>query len=303
MIPRRPPLFLSLSDTNVFMRNFLISCLVCLSAHIGFGQDTGGTFDESMLERGEVERDLLELNVWDVNDSLFHIPAYDVYCSWDTRNIHAYDFSFRELHDTTRIVLRYDACDFAHPFRGHVTSNFGERGSRYHYGIDIKLLKGDPVKSAFEGLVRISQYSKTYGNVVVVRHPNGLETLYAHLSARKVKPGDYVEAGHVIGLGGNTGRSTGSHLHFECRYKGEPIDPNVIIDWERGELNTDELLLSQELFAYLVEARSVKYYTIRSGDTLSGIARKNGVSVQTLCRLNGIKPTSTIYAGKKLRVR
>lgn len=275
---------------------------LCLLTAVN-AQHTGGTFDESMLERVSAEHELAEENVWDVNDSLLLIPAYDTYCSWDTRNIHAYDFDYRELNDTTEVVLRYEACDFAHPFKGRVTSNFGERGSRYHYGIDIKLYKGDPIKSAFEGLVRISQYSRTYGNVVVVRHPNGLETLYAHLSARKVKPGDLVEAGEIIGLGGNTGRSTGSHLHFECRYKGEPLNPNDLIDWEAGTLLMDTLTISQERFSYLKEARSKKYYAIRSGDTLSGIARKNGTSVSTLCRLNGIRPNATIYAGRKMRVR
>lgn len=268
-----------------------------------FAQHIGGDFDESLLERSEAESELAFENVWDINDSLMRIPAYDVYCKWDTRNIHAYDFDYRELRDTVNVVLRHEECDFAHPFRGEITSNFGERGARYHYGIDIKLYKGDPVKTAFEGLVRIAQYSRTYGNVVVVRHPNGLETLYAHLSARKVVPGDYVEAGEVIGLGGNTGRSTGSHLHFECRYKGEPIDPNVLIDWENGQLLTDTLTLSKNLFAYLDEVRSIKHHTIRSGDTLSSIARRYGVSVQTLCRLNGIRPNSTIYAGRRLRVR
>lgn len=266
-------------------------------------QHIGGDFEESMLERSESESELAFENVWDINDSLMRIPAYDVYCKWDTRNIHAYDFDYRELKDTHNVVLRYEECDFAHPFRGEITSNFGERGARHHYGIDIKLYKGDPVKTAFEGLVRIAQYSRTYGNVVVVRHPNGLETLYAHLSARKVVPGDYVEAGDIIGLGGNTGRSTGSHLHFECRYKGEPIDPNVLIDWENGELLTDTLTISKNLFAYLDEVRAIKHHTIRSGDTLSSIARRYGVSVQTLCRLNGIRPNSTIYAGRRLRVR
>ena len=136
-----------------------------------------------------------------------------------------------------------------------------------------------------------------------MRHNNGLETLYAHLSARKVKEGDHVEAGQVVGLGGNTGRSTGSHLHFECRFKGEPLNPNEIINWEKGQLKTDTLQLSQDQFKYLKEARSKKYYTIKSGDTLSGIARKHGASLSTICRLNGLKSTSTIYSGKKIRVR
>lgn len=276
--------------------------------------DAGGGFEESMFETVENEAaDATEPATssssaaadaaWDINDSLYHIPAFDTYCLWDTKNIHAYDFDYRELTDTVQIVMRLDSCDFAHPFRGRITSNFGERGARYHYGIDVKLYRGDPVKVAFEGMVRIARYSPSYGNVVVVRHPNGLETLYAHLSARKVKPGDYVQAGEVIGLGGNTGRSTGSHLHFECRYKGEPLDPNSIIDWETGTLLVDSLDLHKGHFAYLKEARSRKYYTIRRGDSLSGIARKHGTSVRTLCRLNGISANGTIYAGRRLRVR
>lgn len=280
---------------------FLTTCLVTISSFC-IAQNTGGGFEESKLER-IVSPVTEDDGAWDINDSLMTIPAYDLYCGWDTRNIHAYDFDYKEIQGTSTVVLRYEECDFVHPFRGRITSNFGDRNSRYHYGIDIKLYKGDPVKSAFEGLVRIAQYSRSYGNVVVVRHPNGLETLYAHLSARKVKPGDYVQAGEVIGLGGNTGRSTGSHLHFECRYKGEPINPNDIINWEEGTLVTNELELSKETFAYLKEARSKKYYTIRSGDTLSGIARKNGTSLSTLCRLNGMRSTSTIYAGKRIRVR
>lgn len=285
------------------IRQTTLSILCLFGSGILFAQHIGGTFEESMLERSGVESELSNEVVWDVADSLRIIPAYDTYCSWDTRNIHAYDFSYKELTDTIHVNLRYADCDYAHPFQGSVTSNFGERGSRYHYGIDIKLLTGDPVRSAFEGLVRISQYSKTYGNVVVVRHPNGLETLYAHLSARKVKPGDYVQAGDWVGLGGNSGRSSGSHLHFECRFKGEPIDPNDIIDWEKGELIADSLAITQDLFSYLEDIRAVKYYTIRSGDTLGGIARKNSTSLSTLCRLNNMRPNSTIYAGKKIRVQ
>lgn len=274
-----------------------------LFSSLAIAQDMGGGYEESKLEGGKAENELTASDVWDINDSLAFIPAYDEYCHWDTRNIHAYDYDYREFKDTINMVLRYENCDYAAPFTGRITSQFGERGARYHYGIDIKLYKGDPVQVAFEGLVRISQYSRTYGNVVVVRHPNGLETLYAHLSARKCKPGDYVQAGEIIGLGGNTGRSTGSHLHFECRYKGEPIDPNLIINWETGELKLDELALNQEHFAYLKEARAIKYHRIRSGDTIGGIARKYGTTVKAICRLNGISANSTIYAGRNLRVR
>lgn len=270
----------------------------------------GGDYDESTEEEffgsedeAEDFADSASDLSWDINDSLRFIPAYDLYCNWDTRNIHAYGYDLTKMRDSARIVLRHDNCDYHLPHQGHVTSNFGERGSRYHYGIDIKLEKGDPVHSCFEGVVRISQYSKTYGHVVVVRHNNGLETLYAHLSKREAEVGDHVEAGELIGLGGNTGRSTGPHLHFECRYKGEPIDPNELIDWESGDLQASTLTISAASFEYLKAARSKKYHSVRSGDTLSGISRRYGVSVGTLCRLNGISQKSIIRIGQKLRYR
>lgn len=283
------------------MRRLLYTCLALLPLSIVAQESTGGGYEESRSEHIDVTSE--EENAWDINDSLMNLPAYDLYCLWDTQNIHAYDYDMTKMEDEIEIVLRSEECDFHHPFRGRITSQFGERGAKYHYGIDIKLYKGDPVKVAFEGVVRIAQYSRSYGNVVVVRHNNGLETLYAHLSARKVRPGDHVEAGHIIGLGGNTGRSTGSHLHFECRYKGEPINPNDIIDWEKGELVTDVLNLSKDNFKYLAEARAIKWYRIRSGDTLSGIASRHGTSVGTLCRLNGMSRNSTIYSGRSIRVR
>jgi hypothetical protein len=296
----------------------IVTCILLFPFLASFGQDmlepsTGGGFEESIIERrsavvlnnnepNEEATETVELRASYV-DSLMSFPAHDIYDSWDNINIHAYDFDYKDYRDTLEIVMKRSECDFSHPFQGRITSNFGDRSARYHYGIDIKLYKGDPVKSAFEGVVRISQYSRSYGNVVVVRHNNGLETLYAHLSARKVKEGDHVEAGAIIGLGGNTGRSTGSHLHFECRFKGEPINPNEIINWEEGQLACDTLMLTPDNFAYLKKARSKKYHTIRSGDTLSGIARKYGTSLSAVCRLNGMSRNSTIYAGRKIRVR
>lgn len=242
-----------------------------------------------------------EENLWDINDSLAYIPAYDVYCSWNSKRVHPYSYNLTNMTDTVYIPLALDTCSFVAPFIGRKTSDFGARRYRHHYGVDIKVYVGDPISSAFEGVVRVAHYDRDYGKVVVVRHTNGLETLYAHLSDFKVKEGDWVEAGDIVGLGGNTGRSTGSHLHFEVRYKGEPINPNDIIDWEKGELLGDHLLLTKQHFSYLKEIRKIKYYTIRSGDTLSGIARKHGTTVSALCKLNGIRSTTTLRVGNRLR--
>ena len=202
----------------------------------------GGGFEAS---KSEVTTDPV---VKEIDDNYSEIPANDLYEIWDTRNIHAYSFNKSRLKDTLTMVMAYDSCDFVLPHEGHVTSPFGNRSGGYHHGTDIKLRTGEKVKSAFEGMVRISQYSSSYGNVVVVRHNNGFETLYAHLSKRKVKPGDHVEAGDLVGLGGNTGRSSGSHLHFECRYKGEPVNPHKLIDWNEGVLKTDTVYLTKSNF-------------------------------------------------------
>lgn len=308
------------------MRKFISTVLSLYLAFTLFAQDSkesgtdmGGGYEDNLFETEddifedednsaseEIPAALLDVvndGVWDINDSLRTIPAYDTYCKWDEHNIHAYEYDLTKKHDTTHIVLSHAECDYHLPCPGHVTSDFGERGARYHYGIDIKLYKGDPVKSAFEGTVRISQYSKSYGHVVVVRHNNGLETLYAHLSKRKVKPGDHVEAGELIGLGGNTGRSSGAHLHFECRYLGEPLNPNDVIDFETGQLKSDFMEISASNFDYLKKARAKKYHRVRSGDTLYGIARRYRTSVNTLCRLNGIRESSILRIGQSLRYR
>lgn len=238
---------------------------------------------------------------WEINDSLAYIPAYDTYCSWVTDKVHPYKHDLSDMKDTVVLPLSYDTCSFAPPFIGRMTSDFGQRRYRHHYGVDIKVYTGDPILAAFEGVVRVAHYDGDYGKVVVLRHDNGLETLYAHLSKLKVKRGDRVEAGDIVGLGGNTGRSTGSHLHFEARYLGEPINPNDLIDFQTGTLLTDTLHLNGAHFAYLKEARAKKYHRVRGGDTLSGIARRYGTSVTKLCRLNGIRSTSVLRIGQALR--
>lgn len=232
------------------------------------------------------------------------VPAWDIYQHWNTEVIHPLRTDLTNLNDTIVIVLKDEEyeCDYAHPFFGEVTSDFGPRRYRYHYGIDIKLETGDTVFAAFDGVVRIAKYSKTYGNVVLIRHFNGLETLYAHLSKIDVEIGQEVLTGQPLGLGGNTGRSSGSHLHFEVRYKGEPINPHSIIDFKDGKLKADLLALNKSHFTYLKEMKAVKYHTVKRGETLSSIAKKYRTSVKTLCKINKIKPTTKIQAGKKLRV-
>ena len=230
------------------------------------------------------------------------MPLYD----WITDDIHQKKFNFGNIQDTVNIVLNDSNDHYTPPVRGRITSEFGKRRWRYHYGTDIDLNTGDEVRSAFNGRVRISTYSKTYGNVVVIRHNNGLETLYAHLSKRKVKVDSVLTSGTVIGLGGNTGRSYGSHLHFEVRYFDEALDPRDVISFEGCHTHTDTLAISQCNFMYREELKlmsAIVWHRVRSGNTLGHIARKYGSSISKICRLNGISRNSILRIGQRLRVR
>jgi murein DD-endopeptidase MepM/ murein hydrolase activator NlpD len=175
-------------------------------------------------------------------------PYFDMYYNWDTNNIDVYKFDMRNLSQSIPLILLYSDCEFTKPIEGKINSKFGWRGGRVHAGIDFQLSVGDTVYNAFDGVVRLSKYHGGYGNCVIVRHHNGLETLYGHFSKRLVKSGDLVNAGQVLGLGGSTGRSTGPHLHFETRYLGRPINPSYLIDFEADTLVSNFIVLSKESF-------------------------------------------------------
>lgn len=180
----------------------------------------------------------------------------------------------------------------------YITDKFGyrPRRGRQHMGIDIRIKTGDTIRAAFDGKVRISRYERRgYGHYLVIRHPNGLETLYGHLSKKLVGENDIVHAGDPIGLGGNTGRSTGPHLHFETRILGNAINPAYMFDFPHQRAETD-------YYVYQKNTRAV-YYKVKSGDTLSGIALKNETSVSNICKLNGITSKTVIKPGQTLRVQ
>ncbi|MFY8136582.1 MAG: peptidoglycan DD-metalloendopeptidase family protein [Flavobacteriales bacterium] len=274
----------------------------------------GGPTAEEEEEAALFSEESRDLGLWTLADSIAKIPAYDTYCDWDTKNLFVKKDGAESLVEPIDFILCHDACDFVYPANGIITSSFGPRWGRMHSGLDIDLETGDPVSAAFEGMVRISQYSSSYGNVVVIRHSNGLETLYAHLSQRTVVPGDYVQAGDQIGLGGNTGRSYGSHLHFEVRYKGDAIDPSLLLDPNGKNLRDWEFTLNKAHFSYAnadqftktaLSARggNSKFHVVKRGETLSAIARKRGTSVQKLCKLNKLRESSIIREGQKLRYK
>ncbi len=145
-----------------------------------------------------------------------------------------------DLPEVTNIPLTPPGEKFTLTWHGTLSSGYKMRWGRQHHGIDLGLKVGDPVYSAWDGIVRYAQWNKSgYGFCVVVRHKNGLETLYAHLSKLLVSPNQYVSSGDMVGLGGSTGRSTGPHLHFEIRYKDFSINPDLLIDYSTRTLRVD----------------------------------------------------------------
>lgn len=231
-------------------------------------------------------------------------PSQSMYKSWDTYNLYPYQESLRAGDDELTLVLQdtFNYCNFFPPIKGLITSNFGWRDGRNHNGMDIDLQVWDPVKASFDGMVRISRFHPGYGRVVVIRHYNGLETLYAHLHRLKVKPGDVVEAGQVIGLGGSSGKSTGSHLHFEVRFKGKPLNPRHLIDFNNNCLISDSMKLVKEKWSYQAIPLGIEYHTVKSGEHLYGIAKRYGTSISELCEINGIRRNRPLRVGQKLRV-
>lgn len=232
-------------------------------------------------------------------------PADDIYGSiWTPDKVNPYQLPIDSIQDSIRI----NCSGFVMPAKGHITSKFGPRRYRYHYGTDIKVQIGDTIRSSWEGQVRIVRYDpRGYGNFVVIRHPNGLETVYAHMSRVYVEENEHIAAGEIVGLGGNTGRSTGSHLHYEIRYLGNAINTELLIDYNNFSVkDTVYTIMKNSTFYHqqqLKEMQQAKYITVKQGDNLSILARRYGTSVTALCRLNGIRETSIIRIGQRLRVR
>lgn len=252
--------------------------------------------------------------------------------AWDNSKAKVYNVAYDALPYRATIWLVDSLSQFCVPFQTKVFSKFGYRRSRQHNGVDLPLQMGAPVRAAFPGKVRYASRNGGYGNLVIIRHSNGLETFYGHLSRIDVEENRWVEAGQTIGLGGSTGRSTGPHLHFETRYRGYAFDPQWIIDFETGTLKHGVFVLRRKYLTpgatyvpesedeedqiYLTEEQereeeeriarelaAAKYHKIRSGDTLGGIAIKYHTSVSAICKLNGITPKTVLRVGRTIRVK
>lgn len=209
----------------------------------------------------------------------------------------------------------FDESDFYRPVMGVITSRYGYRPSfgRIHHGVDLSLSVGDTVRAALPGIVsRVSYDAGGYGNYVVMAHSNGVETRYGHLSGSLVYPGQRVEAGEPIALGGNTGNSTGPHLHFETRYMGTPVDPLTVFDFSGRSMNLYAAKSRQNYAApglatgfngTKTSLKEKSTYVVRQGDTVKKIADRAGISVLRLCQLNFITESQQLQPGTMLRLK
>lgn len=249
-------------------------------------------------------------------------PELDIYTEgWNSKSVNP--FNEKDVPDMQVI----DVTGYKMPHNGIITSPYGyrQRFRRMHKGVDIGIKSNDTIRAAFDGKVRLTAYEgRGYGNYVILRHPNGLETVYGHLNKHLVKPDQVVRAGDPIGLGGSTGRSTGPHLHFETRFMGYAINPSAIFDFANHTTHTDEYtfskatytkarnfapsknkreLLADEGNTYKSGNSQISTYIVKKGDTLNKIARAHGLSATSLRKLNGLESADVIKIGQELRLK
>lgn len=268
-------------------------------------------------------------------DSLFRYSFNAYLNTWDEKKPSVYKSANYPGKGTVKLLLFPDSNSFSMPCDNNlVTSHYGWRRGRMHRGTDVDLETGDEVRAVMDGVVRFAGWYSGYGYCILIRHMNGLETLYAHLSKIKVKSGEVVDHGTTIGLGGTTGHSTGSHLHFEVHFMGRAINPELIFNFGKKEVKTHYMIitgdgkakafnpynnaevtentqeLSEDHDLAIETTKPVakktsykKYHYIKKGETLYKLSKKYKVSIDQLCRLNRIKRTTTLRIGQRIRVK
>ena len=313
---------------NLFKTAFFV--LAALTASSASAQDLLAR--QAPVDRKMKAVDSIVLNRL-IEQEMFENPAGDIYDEWDNELTH---YSGSPLPDETTIDLR----GFCMPTTSRVvTSNFGARWGRQHKGIDVKVYIGDTIRAAFSGKVRIVKYEpRGYGKYVVIRHYNGLETYYGHMSKQLVTENEEVKAGDPIGLGGNTGRSTGSHLHFETRLCGVALNPALMFDFRNQDVTSDFYTFRRSRYAsesamanrlrgansssrgngrfegdsdddseLAIAAPSVSFapethfHKVKKGETLQAVARKCHTTVEALCKLNRIGKNIRLMPGQILK--
>lgn len=297
-----------------------------------FQKGSGAAVDTLDIGDEKLQVVLCDDGTWHYVKNFNVVSGLDVFSDhWDTEEVNPYRDELSSLPVRNSICLVDTLSKWTCPYQGSVLSKFGYRRGRTHTGIDIPYKHGTPVAAAFDGRVRISMYTKGYGNLIVIRHENGLETFYGHLSRRDVYAGDWVSSGDIIGLGGSTGRSTGPHLHFETRYHGFAFDPQWIADFESGRLRKNVLVLKRTYLSpsshYIPseideeeavygedervlaeekriaeEKAAMRWHVVKSGETIGSIAIKERVSQAKIKNLNPKLNINRISIGQRIRI-
>ncbi len=221
---------------------------------------------------------------------------------WCTRRAHPYPNDLAANDTLVKLVLINDSSEFHMPGEARVSSRFGWRNGRMHNGIDLAIYHYLPIYNTFPGIVRFAGYIYGYGRLVIVRHYNGLETYYAHLSRIQVNTGDTIKAGAVVGNSGNSGTSRGTHLHYEIRYKGVALNPAHIISFTDNKLLHDTIMLKKQRDRFFVYSKNAILYKVQRGDYLYRIAEEYGTTVRRLRETNDIPGNGIIRVGQIIRI-
>ncbi len=236
-------------------------------------------------------------------------PSNELYHVWNTRKI----WNHIEIPSDSSFIyqLKNEEQKFTNPvcktsmnkYNGRLSSHFGWRNGKMHNGVDITMDQWDSVQCVFDGKVRFAREFEGFGKVVVVRHFNGLETIYAHLARIKVKPGQNINSGDLIGLAGSTGSSDGSHLHFEVRYLDKVLNPENIINFADYQLKSDSLYLKKIKAGFVAIPATINFHVIERGDYPLKISNRYGLDLATFCELNNITNRSKLKVGEKVLIK
>ena len=293
---------------TLISRSFLLGLFI--AAVLSFVATTAAFSQDKLAAQSPVDKQLEMIDSMALRDMLLNesgiFPAGELYETWSNDHVR---FN-AVLPDSFKVDLR----GFTMPTTNtKITDVFGyrPRRRRVHNGLDIKVQKGDTIYAAFDGKVRITSYQRRgYGHYIVIRHNNGIETVYAHLSKKLVVQDQIVKSGQPIGLGGNSGRSTGAHLHFETLLMGKNINPALMFDFAKQDVTGDFYTYRKGVYqeidkktGKIVESAEKLYHKVRKGENLSIIARKCGVSVNTIYKLNKMNSRTVIRPGQRIRYR
>lgn len=240
-------------------------------------------------------------------------PANAYYQYWSNKQSWYYPSEIHENDSTLVLVLADEdkGTKYNHPlcqkslkrYYGTVTSPYGWRDGRAHNGVDLELHYYDSILNMFDGKVRVARTMGGFGKVVIVRHYNGLESLYAHMSKIRVHEGDTVKAGELLGHGGQTGNATGTHLHMEVRFKGLPVNPAHIISFQDKELYSDTLILKKYKSRYIAYPYGKEFHIVTKKDSPYRIAKRYGMTLTALCELNEISSKTKLLIGQKIKIQ